>query len=965
MTDGDWIKSPTARRVIAHWADPRPAWLWSGDGSRLLWRNRAARLFGARLKKGEARLLPNAEPIRGQVQRLIRLGISGHASLSRLQFLAGERPISATCSVMPLSLAGGQTALFIVGVDRIDSEILAAAPGNEPLAAKLLPENQQFVLLDDKGDIAETSPGLEPADAAALSGQTAEIGGTRFAIERLDAGAGAALLLLTPEALQEATTPAEPEDSDTGKEAESTEAGAIETPEPQTEEMTSWQAVSEDGVPEAPAEPVPETFEEEEASAPQGEKRLTALFDRLAEDENLYTPLDDRDDHPPQALEDEPEATEELQAEAVGPEASEDAEESTPPKDLSEAAEDFESPVSTAEAEPDGGDGARRMLYRLVGRGFTRVAEDEDAEPELPPEAEEAREAEIASVAEPAEPAEPPRAQTPRDMESVERVSRYNFDELSRILNDRVSGELAPQQAPTSIEAIIKSQPDTAEPQSEPTPAPAATAEKPAGGALINLGGETLVLNRLPLGILVFRDQQVLFANRAITEMIGYESVERLRAAGLASIFPAASDDMPEAGPINHLVQRDGTLVPVTARLQSVSWQGKPALMLSASTTEVRTGHEGAVHAFAEVLAEVREDGFFDTSRNGVISTVSPQARLLLGRSEAQLLGKPLSQIVDPSDQPALKAFLERPARFAETARPVLAVRGTAPGTDLMLFAQGQAGVVTGYFGFVHRREAVAVLPPSQPGRVIEADKGLFGRLSRGIRRPLNTIIGFSDLIGGEAFGAIDNNRYVDYAQDIKSAGQEIAALVDELDDYARLRDGRYAPRPSDLDLVTLLDSCVLRVRNQASLKRVLVRSAVSETLPRICADRASLGQAVLNLLASAIDQTPPGGSVVLSAQQEDDGSISVHVRDSAAREADPSERFVVFRDGLGRDGQRLGPVRSSVGLALTRALLTVNACSLSVDPAGSVGTLFSMVIPAEAVTRGELPKPAEEDGTQ
>ena len=116
----------------------------------------------------------------------------------------------------------------------------------------------------------------------------------------------------------------------------------------------------------------------------------------------------------------------------------------------------------------------------------------------------------------------PPPAQAPRDMESVERVSRYNFDELSRILNDRVSGELAPQQAPTSIEAIIKAEPETAEPAPEPVPAPrpAVVAEKPASGALINLGGETLVLNRLPLGILVFRDQQVLFANRAITEMI-------------------------------------------------------------------------------------------------------------------------------------------------------------------------------------------------------------------------------------------------------------------------------------------------------------------------------------------------------------------------------------------------------------------------------------------------------------
>jgi signal transduction histidine kinase len=922
VTDGDWTKSPTARRVIALWADNRPAWLWSADGNRLVWRNRAARLFGARLKKGDIKLLPNAEPIRGQVPRLMRLGTQGHSSLSRLQFIAGERPISATCAVTPLTLANGQPALLIVGVDAVDSAIFASAGESEPLAAKLLPEGSRFAVLDGDGDIIETSPDLAVADPATLAGDVAEIGGDAFGIERFDAGGGATLLLLTPMERPEEEHPAEePPARPVEPEAEA---------EPQTQDMAAWHAdeTVAPGVQEEAAAPEP-------AEEPVADKRLTALFDRLAEDENLYTPLGERDDYPPQPV--EPTASE---AEA-------------PPEPEPEP----EAEGEAALAEPAAGDeGARRMLYRLVGRGFTPLAEEaSDEEAEAEPAASEAE----------AEPPEEPAP--PRDMESVERVSRYNFDELARILNDRVSGDAAPQNAATSIETIIEAEPEPEpEPAPEPVPAPlpvAAAVKTPASGALINLGGETLVLNRLPLGILVFRDQQVLFANRAITEMIGYESVEQLRAAGLASLFPAASEEMPEAGPINHLVQRDGTLVPVTARLQSVSWQGKPALMLSASTTEVRTGHEGAVRAFAEVLAGAREDGFFDTTRNGIISTMSPQAALLLERGESQLLGRPLTQIVAGEDEPALKAFLERPARFAETARPVLAVRGSAPGTDIMIFAQGQAGITTGYFGFVHRREAVPALP-RPAGRPAEIDNGLLGRLSRGIRRPLNTIIGFSDLIGSQAFGEVGNERYVDYAEDIKTAGQEIAALVDELDDFARLRDGRYAPRPSDIDLVTLLDSCVLRVRGEANLRRVLVRSAVSEHLPRIRADRASLAQAVLNLLASAIDQTPAGGAVVLSAQREDDGSISVSVRDSAAREADPSERFVVFRDGLGRDGRRLGPVRSSVGLALTRALLTVNACSLSVDPAGSVGTLFSMTIPAEAVTREELPPPAEEDGT-
>ena len=531
-------------------------------------------------------------------------------------------------------------------------------------------------------------------------------------------------------------------------------------------------------------------------------------------------------------------------------------------------------------------------------------------------------------------------AEAASDPETVERVSRYNFDELSRILTDRVGGDRGSDGGHPATPA-------------RPTlpSVPSATPE----GALVTLGGETLVLNRLPLGILVFRDQQLLFANRAITEMIGYESVEGLRAAGLAAIFPSADGEAQQSGPVNHLVQRDGTLVPVTARLQSVSWQGKPALMLSASATEVRTGHEAAVRAFAELLAATRSDGFVELARSGAINQISIEAALILGRTADQLVGKPVSAIAAGDEVEALKMFLERPARFAETARPAITVKGSEPGVELLLFAQGQAGTIMGYFGFV-RRQVTGGLPAI--AAPVDSDPALLARLSRGVRRPLNTVIGFSDLIGSAAFGPLENERYIEYARDIKTAGLEIAALVDELDDFARLRDGRYAPRPTEIDLAALLESSVTRVRTQANAARVLVRSAISERLPRVRADRASLAQAVLNLLASAIDQSPQDGSVVLSAQVDDLGGVAINVRDSAQHLTDLGERFVVFRDGPGRDGEMQAPVRSSVGLALTRSLLAVNACSLSVDPAGGVGTLFSLSIPPENIIELALPPP-------
>ncbi len=856
--NASWTTLPSAPDVLRHADDARPAWLWSGDGQRLIWSNPAAGLFLARLKKHGIKFAEPAIPIKGQVARIIRLGAPGRASLARIQFLAGERAVSGTCTTTPLRWEHGETALLIVAVDPIDPEILAFGTDSAPAAA---PEAESEGVAETADPDAGEDDHSYQRELQSWHEADAEI-----AYEPAPQ--------FVPEAQGEA-----PDDW-----AEAPEHAAIVPVEPQPDQP-------EPPAPEPEVDGQPHSVEDNQ-QAELG--RLSALVDRLAADDALFAPLGEADDFPPETRIARDEAKEEPQ-----------------PED-----------------DVNGREFAR--LYRVTGRGFT----PRDATAQDEPESDQARTEVQADephaepdgtafvAAEETGPAAAP-TETPPDEETVERVSRYNFDELSRILSDRV-GERGQQ----VLEAL-------------PPAAPAA-----ATGALINLGGETLVLNRLPLGILVFRDQQVLFANRAITEMVGYDSAESLRQAGLAAVFPAMDGGEQEAGPVNHLVQRDGALVPVTARLQSISWQGRPALMLSASTTEVRTGHEDAVRAFAEAFAELRGDGFVQTSRSGAVGSASAMAVSLLGGGKP-MIGKPLSALVADDDALALQAFLERPARFAETARPSLPLRSADGRADILLFALGQAGIVSGYFGLVHAREQAQ---PARIGGASDVDPALLARISRGVRRPLNTIVGFSDIIGSQAFGAIGNERYQGYAEDIARAGREIAALVDELDDYARLRDGRYLPQRASLDLTDLLENCVLRIREQANAARVIVRNAISETLPRVTADRASLAQAVLNLLASAIDQTPTGGAVIISAQRLDDGAIAIHVRDSSAHAVDMAERFVVFRDGVDRNGQVLAPVRSSVGLALTRSLLAVNAVSLSVDPAGAEGLLFTLKIPGDLV---------------
>jgi len=770
----EWTSAEQADTVTRFENDPRPAWLWPAEGHKPLWTNQAAGLFGANLKPSGLKPASPAVPVKGQVARVLRLGLIGQATLSRVQFLAGRKPLSATCRCTPLRLADGALCLLMVGVDAIAPELIETAKASRP---------------------AETPVKTE------------------------------------------AETPAEAETPD----------------EPET-----------------------------------GRVGLSALVDRLAEDEHLFDPLDAEDDTPLAAR--------------------------VPGRDYAEIAFDAEVEAGNGEDQSDWGaddplaheearfaaDGnndvtpERAGLWQVTGRGLT-VARAADAEEAVAEEIEAATE------------------------DAVEQTSRYNFEELSRILTDRVGGE------------------DPVEPEPAPLPRPIAA----NGGSLVTLSEEAMVLNRLPIGILIFRDQDILFANRALVDLTGYENATALRGLGLSAIFPTVDGGEP-AGPVSHLVRRDGQHVAVNARLNAVTWQGRSGFMLSARASDIEPLREAEVGQFARLWAKVAGFDFVTADRTGIITSFAPGAP---GRPAATE-GAPLGVLVGQGEQSALKQFLGLPARYAGGTRPAIALKGSRAGQTLTLFAEGRAGIVSGYFGLLGPMGGAASAPAPKGGLPTAA----LGRITRGLRRPLNTIAGFSELIASESFGPLANPRYLEYARDIRSAGSEIGDLADELDDYVRLAEGELAVSPADIDIGTLLAECLVRVRGQAGKARVLLRSAISERLPLARIDAATLKQAVLNMLASAISEAGEGSKVVLSGQVEEDGSVSVHVRDAAKAPGALAERFVVFRDGLAADGTERRPSQSSIGLTLTRSLVAVNACSLSLEPASESGTLMTLTIPAGLV---------------
>ena len=386
--NADWITSPSARRVLQHDADPRPAWLWSQDGQKLIWQNAAAALFMAKIKKSGLKLAAPAIPIKGQVSRNIRLGSTGRTSLARIQFLLGEKPISSTCATTPLLWEGERPVLLIVDVDPIEPEMLAAAALRE----------------NDDAEAVEPAATEQPVDAPDPIAAIIET--DEHAYEReLESWRAADQ--------EQAYEPANGGDQDTFVATAET-IGETAPEDIGTDDSWSDEADNEPEV--AASEAAPEVEPEANEPATRGASRLSSLVDRLAADEHLYTPLTDADD-------------------AV---------------------------LASREVEPEE---AAPNLFTITGRGFTPIAatepEQTDAEADLgdlerldeafkpenevPEELEPEVAAPNAAELEAVQAALAALGPTPvSDSDTVERVSRYNFDELSRILNDRV-GETAPQ----------------------------------------------------------------------------------------------------------------------------------------------------------------------------------------------------------------------------------------------------------------------------------------------------------------------------------------------------------------------------------------------------------------------------------------------------------------------------------------------------------------------------------------
>lgn len=174
------------------------------------------------------------------------------------------------------------------------------------------------------------------------------------------------------------------------------------------------------------------------------------------------------------------------------------------------------------------------------------------------------------------------------------------------------------------------------------------------------------------------------------------------------------------------------------------------------------------------------------------------------------------------------------------------------------------------------------------------------------INNPLNNMARITEFIEEE----IRSNKQSDNIdKDFSILHREMdrcAGIVRNLLDFGKPRE----PAVRETALDELLDESVQLLKHKAQDNRIIIDPQIAANLPRVCADPSQIHQVFVNLLLNAIEFSPPGETITVLLEQQDENFIRCRVIDHGPG-ADEAmiERFFdpFYTTRKGHEGMGLG----------------------------------------------------------
>ena len=234
----------------------------------------------------------------------------------------------------------------------------------------------------------------------------------------------------------------------------------------------------------------------------------------------------------------------------------------------------------------------------------------------------------------------------------------------------------------------------------------------------------------------------------------------------------------------------------------------------------------------------------------------------------------------------------------------------------------------------------------SEEGTAVQ--KRFLATVSHELRTPLNSIIGFSDILRRDLFGALANDRQREYVELIHSSGTHLLSVVNTILDLSKIDAGTYGIQREPFDLNGMAGECISMLKPQADAKGLTLDFVAAPEIAQADGDRRAIKQVVLNLLSNAVKFSEPGGIVRLSTERRERG-VLISVSDT----------------GIGMTGEELATIGTpfmqadnsytrtcegtGLGLTVVMGIVQLHGGTLDVESEPGEGTRVTVFIPESA----------------